>query len=285
MVKYWQRIPLLIRAIVQGLFVSTIGVYSWLVIGSLIPGLWSVLVMGGVLWLYLKYFSGSWWPESTAPARNKLFRAVRLPAAVWKWSLAAAALIVIIWQSGMVVTFRIIEFPADAFTAGYDIEAMPLWLVWLMVIMSSLVAGICEETGFRGYGQVPFEERYGPVAAITIVSILFLVVHLQQLWAPPVLFHLFALSVLLGIIAYSSGSLIPGMLAHVSLDIFNFSYWWTDIMGKFDKRPLAEIGIDVHFVVWMFIFVGSIILYCWTVRRTLASRRQHTSSLEATSSL
>jgi hypothetical protein len=59
MIRFWQRIPLVIRAIVSGIFVSTIGVYAWLAIGTLIPGLWAIVVMGGVLWLYWKYFSGS----------------------------------------------------------------------------------------------------------------------------------------------------------------------------------------------------------------------------------
>ena len=272
--RFWQRIPLVIRAIVSGIFVSTIGVYAWLVIGPLIPGLWAIVVIGGVLWLYWKYFSGSWWPQSTAEARRNSFRAVKMSAAVWKWGLAAAMLIVVIWQSGMVLTFRIVEFPAEAFTAGYNLEAIPLWLAWLMVIMSSLVAGICEETGYRGYMQVPLEERYSPGVAITIISIMFLVIHLQQVWAPPVLFHLFALSVLLGILAYASGSLIPGIIAHTSLDIFNFSYWWTDVAGTFDKRPITETGIDSHFVVWVLILVASVALFSWAARKTLAARQQ-----------
>lgn len=273
-ISYWQRIPLAVRAIISGLFVSTLGVYSWLVIGSFIPGPWSIVVMGGVLWLYWKYFSGSWWPKSTVDARKKRFRAVKMPAAVWKWGLVAAILIVAIWQSGMVLTFRIIEYPTEAFTAGYNLEAMPIWLAWLMVIMSSMVAGICEETGFRGYGQVPLEERFGPGIAITIVSIMFLIVHLQQVWAPTVLFHLLSLSVLLGILAYVSGSLLPSMVAHTSLDIFNFSYWWTDIAGKFDKRLLAETGIDAHFILWMLTFLASVVLFSWAVSKTLAAHRQ-----------
>jgi len=43
------RIPILIRALLQGLVVSSIGVYSWLLIYSLIPLLWGILAMGGVL--------------------------------------------------------------------------------------------------------------------------------------------------------------------------------------------------------------------------------------------
>jgi len=192
--------------------------------------------------------------------------------AVWKWSLLCVLLIVAIWQSGMVLTFRIIEFPGEVFTSGYNLAGMPIWMAWLMVIMSSLVAVICEETGYRGYMQVPLESRYGPIAAIVLISILFLIIHLQQVWAPSLLVHLFALSVLLGIVAYTSGSLIPGMVAHFGLDIFNFSYWWTDIAGQYDHRPISETGMDDHFFIWGIFFLLSVVLFFWTIRKTKAAR-------------
>jgi len=78
-VRFWLRIPLVIRAIVSGLFVSTIGVFSWPVILVLIPSLWPIMVMSGVLWLYWKYFRGSWWPKVTAEARRNSFRTAKLP--------------------------------------------------------------------------------------------------------------------------------------------------------------------------------------------------------------
>jgi membrane protease YdiL (CAAX protease family) len=195
-----------------------------------------------------------------------------MPAAVWKWSLVAAMFFVVVVQSGFVMTFRLIEFPAEEFTAGYDLSALPIWLAWLGVIMASLVAGICEEIGFRGYMQVPLEKRYGSIGGITIVSIVFVVSHLNQAWAPPVLFHLFAMSVMLGVLAYASGSLIPGIIGHAVMDIPSFAYWWTDVAGTFDKRPIAETGIDAHFVVWSLIFVASVALFIWAVRKTLAAR-------------
>lgn len=280
--RLWQRVPLVVRAVVSGILVSGIGVYGWLAVGALQPGLWSLVVMGGLLWLYWKYLSGSWWPVSTAEARRRSFRAGRMSTVVSKWSLVAAILIVLIWQSGMVLTFRVIEFPAEEFTAGYDLDAIPPRLAWLVVIMSSLVAGICEETGYRGYTQVPLEERYGPAAAITISSVVFLGIHFQQIWAPPVLFHLLSLGLLLGILAYASGSLVPGMVAHMGLDIFNFSYWWTDLAGAFDKRPISETGIDGHFLMWLTIFVASVVAFAWTAGKTLAARRQTPVVEEAT---
>jgi membrane protease YdiL (CAAX protease family) len=181
-------------------------------------------------------------------------------------------LVVVVMESGFVITFRILKFPAEAWALGYDFSAVPLWLAWLLIVMAALVAGITEEVGFRGYMQVPLEKRYGSVVGITIVSIVFIVSHLNQAWAPPVLFLLFAISVMWGILAYTSGSLIPGIISHTVADIFNFSYWWTDVAGRFDKRPIAETGIDAHFVVWVLIFVASVALFSWAARKTLAAR-------------
>lgn len=273
-IRFWQRLPVVVRAIVVGIVVFEIGVGAWLVIAALIPAPWLLVVMSAVLWAYWRYFSGKGWPKSTVETRRGRFRATRIPAAVWKWSMLAAMLFVVTVQSGFVMTFRIIEFPAEAFSAGYGFDQVPLWLAWLFIIMASLVAGICEEIGFRGYMQVPLEKRYGPTISIVIVSIVFVIFHLNQAWAPPILFHIFAISVMLGILAYTSGSLIPGIIGHAVMDIPNFAYWWTDVAGTFKKRPIAETGVDAHFVVWALIFVASVALFFWATRQTLAARQQ-----------
>lgn len=271
--RLWQRIPPAVRAIVAGCVVFEIGVGAWLAIAALIPAPWSIVVMSAVLWAYWNYFRGNWWPQSTAEARRDSFRAVNIPVAVWKWSMLAAMLFVVVVQSGFVLTFRIMEFPAEAFSMGYGFSAVPIWLAWLSVIMASLVAGICEEIGCRGYMQVPLEKHYGPTMSIVIVSTVFVVLHLNQAWAPPMLIHIFALSAMLGVLAYASGSLIPGIIGHTVMDVPNFAYWWTDLAGTFDKRPIAETGLDADFVVWTLVFVASVALFFWATRKTLAARR------------
>lgn len=272
--RLWQRLPIVIQAILLGFFVNTIGVGAWVTILNIVPSPWSMIAAIGMLWLFWKYFSGSWRPRSTAETRRISFRAIKLSPNVWKWSLLAALLFVVIFQSGLVVTFRIIEFPAEAFTLEYNFDEMPLWAAWVVIIIASLVAGICEETGFRGYMQVPLEKRYGPVVGITIVSIVFLLAHLHQAWAGPVLFHIVAVSVLLGIIAYTSGSLLPGIFAHTIVDIFNFSYWWSNIAGKFEQRPIAETGIDLNFILWVLICAVSLALFFWAISKVSAARQQ-----------
>lgn len=203
-----------------------------------------------------------------------VFVGLKLSGAVWKWGLIAAMLLVIVWQAGLVATFRIIEFPQEAFTSEYNLGDAPLWLAWLFIVMSALVAGITEETGFRGYMQLPLEKRYGPIVGITIVSIVFLIIHLHQAWVTPLLFHVFVLSVMFGILAYTTGSLIPAIISHTVLDIFNFSFWWTDVAGRFERQTISETGIDPHFVIWALILVTSIALFIVFTRKLLTLRQQ-----------
>jgi len=247
----WFRIPVVIRAILIGFLVSTVGVATWLVIGINIPMPWSFLIMLILLSLYLLYFSGRFKPTSTKELRKIRFRSTSLPRRIWMLSLLAALCIVLIEQSGLVVTFRLVEFPAERFSQEYSfIESIPPWAGWLAIIMISLVAGICEEVGFRGYMQVPLEKKYSPVLSISIVSVVFVLVHLHQAWSGPVLAHIFILSVLFGTIAYFSQSLIPGIIAHFIMDICNFSFWWTDLGGQFDRETIQVTGMDSHFIVW-----------------------------------
>jgi len=276
-VRFWERIPIVARAIVVGFLVfAIVGSVAWMAIVILIPAPWSIGAMAIVLWVYLRYVSGSWWPKATTESRRVRFRATKLPMRVWKWSLIAALLAAVLLESSLVVTFRIIEFRAEAWALAYDFADAPIWQVWGFILMAALVAGITEEVGFRGYMQVPLEGRYGPAVGITIVSIMFVVLHLNQAWAGGggILIMLFGISAVWGVLARVSGSLIPGMISHTVADIVNFSYWWTDVAGAFDKRPISETGIDSHFILWIAVFVASLALFALAARKTLAARQE-----------
>jgi membrane protease YdiL (CAAX protease family) len=272
-IRGWNRIPILVRSLTLGIVVSLLGVYASLIAAALVPPPWSLLAFLGVSWILYKYFSGSWWPGETSKARSHSIRTVRMPARLWKISLLASFLLVVLVQSGFVFTFRIIEYPADMMTSEYNFDEMPTWEAWLFILVSAMAAGVFEEMGFRGYAQVPLEERYGPVAGITLVSILFLLSHLTQGWIAPLIFHVFAGSVLYGILAFSSGSLVPGMIAHTIIDVFMFSYWWSDVAGTFNRQPVGVAGIDLHFILWTTIFVASSVLFFLAVRETNEVRR------------
>ena len=259
---YWNKLPLWIRAIIIGFTVNTIGVGFWVFVIYTVPSPWFLIVMTVFLVIYVKYFSGTWFPSLNSKIRRQRFRDIKLTKNVWIWGVSGALLFVLISQSSFVITFRFLEFPAEQFKAAYNLDSLPVSLAWISLIMASLVAGICEEIGFRGYMQQPLEKKYGPGAAIAITSTVFVLVHLHQAWAGPVLIHIFMVSVLLGILAYRTRSLIPGIIAHTLLDVFNFSYWWSDLAGKFERQTLQITGIDLHFITWCMLFlVGSSVFF------------------------
>ena len=184
--KVWSKTSLIIKAILIGFLVSTAGVLCWSVVATFVPFPWAFILMIGILVVYLAIFSGRRWFSTSKAFRRFNFRQLRLSGATWIYALLAGVLIVVIEQSGLVVTFRLLEFPAERFTSEYAfLDGVPLWIAWMVIAMISAVAGICEETGFRGYMQKPLEDRYGPVKAIGIVSLVFVAVHLRQAWSAP----------------------------------------------------------------------------------------------------
>ena len=139
--------------------------------------------------------------------------------------------------------------------------------------MISAVAGICEEVGFRGYMQAPLEKRYSPLFSIAIVSVVVVLVHLHQAWSGPILLHIFFISVLFGSVAYFSGSLIPGIIAHFIMDICNFAFWWTDLGGQFDRQTISTVGVDSHFIIWSIVLIICIASFILVLKRFTQSNK------------
>jgi len=265
---YWHKLPLVLRAILVGLFVSTLGVAISGLVAVSIPMPYSFLVMTIILVLYWRYFSGSWGPESTKAIRKERTRSTtKLSTRTWTWAIIGALLIVLIEQAGLVFTFRLIEFPSDMFIQEYSfLNAVPTWAGWLYIIFISIVAGICEEFGFRGFMQQPIEKKYGPLVAISITSIMFVVLHLHQAWSSSILIHIFLISALFGVLAFYTQSLIPGIVGHFIMDICNFSFWWSDLFRQFDRETIFVTGADAHFVTWTSMLIIASGLFLYTIR-------------------
>ena len=261
--RFIEKIPVPVKAIVLGIVVYAIGSFPSLAAISFIPFPFSVIALFLILFLYLKYFSGRWGNKDSSSVKFRIenFRSLKLVRKVWIWGVIGALLIVAVQQSMFVVSFRIFEYNPDVMIT-FQLEEYPRWFLWMVSIASALIAGISEEVGFRGYMQFPLEKKYKPWVANIIVSVVFLLFHLNQGWAQPSLYALlFLLSYLIGMIVIASGSLIPGIIAHFVTDIFNFSFWWSDLAGKFENKPIAETGIDTHFLVWILVFLISLGLF------------------------
>ncbi len=276
--RFWMKVPLIVRSILTGTGISYVGIGIWTLLVTSLPLPWSVVLMGTVLIFYWMYFSGKWKPLSTQAFRRLSFRQTRLERPLWLWGLAAASLIFITLNASLIVTFRFVEFQPDIFKSLSLINDLPGWQAWSIVIGISMVAGICEEIGFRGYMQKPIEQRYGPAIGISITSLLFVVVHLHQAWAGGILVQIFVISSMIGYLAYATNSLLPGIIAHVTFDIINVSYWWSDVLGTFERKPISMTGVDNHFILSVVILLFSMGLFVVAIRKLLKLKLQRDES-------
>jgi membrane protease YdiL (CAAX protease family) len=256
----WAKLPISIQAILSGILIALVAANVWqlLLLNLGVPLAATAEVI--FLALYLWWAGGGGPPYTTHAARAMAFRRGRLSRTQWFWGALAAFFFAVTIHASIVLLFRFVPYPMAAFRHGYALSFVPsLRLKWLAVLVSATSAGICEETGFRGYMQRPIEQRHGAPVAILISSLFFMAVHLTKDWATlGIVPIVFGAGVLLGLLAWSSGSLIPCMLGHVLMDIGLFSYWWTGIAGNFTARPIIETGVDRPFLIACAVFTISL---------------------------
>ena len=272
----WATFPVLLRATIIGIVIGLIPANVWpaLLLSLSVP----MAASGEVIFLalYVWWASGGGPPQSTRVARGRVFRSVRLSPAQSFWGVIGALFFAATIHAAIVLLFRFVPFPAAAFRRGYDLSFIPsLPMKWISVVVSAASAGICEETGFRGYMQQPIEQRHGATIAILVSSFFFALLHFTKAWAMVGMVPIvFGAGVLLGLLAWSSGSLIPSMIGHVVMDIGLFAYWWTGIAGNFTARPITETGIDQPFVITCAVLAVAltIVLFAvWRLRRIQVS--------------
>lgn len=264
----WTKLPVSARAIIGGLLIALPAANVWplllLSLGVPLATIAETVFLG----LYVWWARGGGPPGVTQAARSTAFRRGRLSSRQRFWGVIAALFFAATIHASIVLLFRLVPFPMTAFRQGYDFSFIPtLPLRWLAVVVSATSAGICEETGFRGYMQRPIEQRHGTLAAILISALFFTVLHLTKGWAMAGMVPIvFGAGVLLGRLAWCSGSLIPGMIGHVVMDIGLFAYWWTGIAGDFTERPITETGVDQAF----FIACAAFAMSLWIVLLALS---------------
>ena len=268
------RTPVALRAIATGLLVGLPAANVWpLLLGTLgMPRAAGVEAL--LLGLYIWWARGNGYPASWRAVRRTSFRKVTLSRGQWPWAIMGAIALATTIHAAIVVLFRLVPFPVEQFREGYHFAVQGLDMKWLAIVMSAASAGICEETGFRGYIQRPIEKRHGAFVAIAISSLLFTAVHLSKGWALPGMVPIVLLAgVLLGLMAWASQSLIPGMIGHFVMDVGLFAYWWTGIAGDFRQHPMSETGVDRSFVIISCIFVASLVIVLIAIFNLRQSRQ------------
>jgi membrane protease YdiL (CAAX protease family) len=230
----WQRTPATVRVILTSLVILVFGALGWstitfgsLQLMALVPragGPLALLTGGCFLWGYWRYLGGAWLPRSTAELRRRRLRAHRLPARVWFWALITGVLAIVSFVCLVHIWGWFVRLPpwsASSITHYSFLAAL------CVLIGAAAEAGVVEEATFRGYMQESLEEQSNPTVAVAVAAVLFGLVHIvngrQEIaWLLP--YTVFG--AILGILAYTTNSIVPGILLHAGVDAVRFWLAW-----------------------------------------------------------
>jgi membrane protease YdiL (CAAX protease family) len=123
------------------------------------------------------------------------------------------------------------------------------------------VAGIVEETAFRGYMQRPIERRHGPVVAILVTGLVFGALHFTHAEVTLALipFYLAAAAVY-GALAYFTDSTRPSIWLHAGGNAFSAFTLFTQGRSEWSltatQPPLVwDTGVDGAFLGALAVFL------------------------------
>jgi membrane protease YdiL (CAAX protease family) len=120
--------------------------------------------MAAILSIWWLYFGkGRFAPRSTQVAREIAGRANRVRVDLWAPALGTGALGLVATLLLQGVLGRLVTLPQQRL--GSDLSKYPVLTLLAWVVMGALVAGVVEETAFRGYIQGGIERSHGLTTA------------------------------------------------------------------------------------------------------------------------
>lgn len=228
---------------------------------------WAVPATAVLLWLFWRYVRGDGPPASTADERRRSFRANRLPARVWTWALLAGGLGLVALVLALRVANRLVELPLQAVP---ELGQVPGSTMVALILMGAVIAGVVEESAFRGYMQRLIEQRYGLVVAILITGTMFAVAHLDftlMLWP-----YYVAVTAVYGAVAFLTDSILPSVVLHTGGNVYSNLYLW--LYGRAEWQTTSgpadlvwSTGVDAAFLAVLIELVVATAAMAWGYRR------------------
>lgn len=242
----WNRLPIIVRAVVTGTIVSLIGVGTWSAFALanqryFIAVPWAIVPTGIFLWFYIRYLNGEGWPKATSHARRLALRANAIPADTFGAAFFAGLLGIMSVPPFAAVLSRLVRLPAEA-QPIHTPAGMPFPTVMLLLVTASIVAGVVEEAAFRGYIQGPIERRHGPVSGILGTGLLFGLAHFTHHPAGVIamLPYYVYIAAVFGGLAWLTNSIWPSVVVHATGDVFSLGQLW--MTGKAEWQMTTSSG-------------------------------------------
>ena len=209
-------------AVLMGLSISLMGTLSWVALIRLnvrehSESPWAAATTACWLVIMLVWLSGRGWPRSTSAFRRFHCRLWRPQPGAWSGDSLATILGLI----GAMVGLAVVYVLTGASRPPVDVSPYPTTAIrFSVLLMGPMVAGVVEETAFRGYMQSHLE-RIGPTFAILVTSAVFTLLHATHglAYLLAVAPGFFLASVVYGYLALKSGSILPGMALHFAGDL------------------------------------------------------------------
>jgi membrane protease YdiL (CAAX protease family) len=177
---------------------------------------WAALATAAYIAVFIAWLHGRGWPRSTSMERRRRLRLwPPSPHPATGGSLSTGSLVGLL---GILYVFWIV---VGRFSQAPDLSEFPTTSYrWSMFIMGGVLSGVVEEAAYRGYMQTGLE-RHDPDNAIVITSLVFAASHVTQGLQALLLLGpgLFAASLLYGVLARRTGTILPGMAIHVAGDL------------------------------------------------------------------
>lgn len=274
----------ILSAIMSGVGVLLAGSLPWgvllaplnLRVASAVP--WTMVPMTIYLWAYWRYVGGRIGSPATAEARRQRLRAHPVPPASWPMAIVTGLI-----GFGALLTLVALMARVMAMPTTTPIEAppgMPPATMFTLLTMSSFVAGVTEEAGFRGYMQGAIEQRYGLPAAILVSGTMFGVLHFPN--HPDAVLQMLpyyvAVSAVYGGLTWATNSILPALALHVGGDVWSLTRLW--LTGRpewqLSSTPPAlvwETGLDTRFVTTLAVAIALAAMtaaLCISLRRLAA---------------
>jgi membrane protease YdiL (CAAX protease family) len=216
----WRWLPVLVRAPIVAFVVlnigTTVGVLPLFGNTKFLPGVpWSLPVTLLVMGAFWYYFTGGGYPTATRAVRQDVTRMKSLPRPIWRAAALPLLLSLVTITSLRLVLPSVLRVQAPKITI--DLSPCSFATVIGLLLSLAVSAGIAEEVAFRGYLQKPLEDAYGIVIALLLTGVAFWFAHADKVTLSHLPFHLVA-SIVLGLAAYLTKSLLPAIIGHAAGD-------------------------------------------------------------------